>query len=750
LPFDDSRRLTGFNLYFADVGAVLETAGVDVDQALLEQWRARVVRMRAELGWPDAAPVARVHARGASLALQAPLDQLFSATEVNEWALLSSFSLREKVPEGQMGEGHFSSPISFEGTRKLPFDGETLAFVRTLRKSSTDAEHLMWAMLRDRRVHGRKFRRQHAIDPYVLDFYCHELRLGIEIDGGQHNEARERDRDARRDAFMAERGIVTLRFWKSDVIGRTEDVLGVVWDFAKQLADAGSAKSAGTVLPSSALRAPSPEGRREAMFHAPGHPAAWDEDSALRTLRAFARAERNPPLVALARSAQARGLTVLIDDDTVSIGVGSGARVWPLAQLPSPDAIDWNALHDAPIALVTGSNGKTTTTRLLAALARAHGATVAYTSTDGVIAGATALASGDYSGPAGARVALRAPDIDMAILETARGGILRRGIAVQRADVAVVTNVSDDHFGEYGVHDLDDLAAVKLAVARTLGRDGVLVLNADDPLLVLHAQALDVRKAWFALDADSPVLQARRVQGGATCAVRDGHLILHRGDGIGNDLGAIARMPLSYHGTARYNIANIAAAALAADALGVTVATIATVLTQFGTARTDNPGRLQLWSVGGAAVFVDYAHNPDGLRGLLDVATRMRGGRLALVLGQAGNREDNEIRELATVAAGFHPDYIVLKDIGGMLRGRSAGEIPAILRAELVRNGVRDSRIVEQLDEFDAVRNVLAWAREGDVLVLPIHGSGVKPKVAALLDGLQDGGWIAGAPLPSA
>ena len=109
-----------------------------------------------------------------------------------------------------------------------------------------------------------------------------------------------------------------------------------------------------------------------------------------------------------------------------------------------------------------------------------------------------------------------------------------------------------------------------------------------------------------------------------------------------------------------------------------------------------------------------------------------------------------DVGELATVAAGFHPDYIVLKDIGGMLRGRSAGEIPAILRAELVRNGVRDSRIVEQLDEFDAVRNVLAWAREGDVLVLPIHGSGVKPKVAALLDGLQDGGWIAGAPLPSA
>jgi UDP-N-acetylmuramyl tripeptide synthase len=542
--------------------------------------------MRAELGWPDAAPVARMHARGASLALQAPLDQLFSATEVNEWALLSS-----------------------------------------------------------------------------------------------------------------------------------------IYSFSPR--------------------------ERTSWPHAPGHPAAWDEDSALHTLTAFARAERNPVLVAIVDAAQARALTVLIDDDTLSLGVGSGARVWPLTQLPAPDQIEWSALHDAQIALVTGSNGKTTTTRLLAALVEAHGLRTAYTCTDGVFAGAVALESGDYSGPAGARVALRVPDIDAAILETARGGILRRGIAVQHANVAIVTNISDDHFGEYGVHDLDDLAAVKLAVSRTLGRNGVLVLNADDPLLLRQAPALDVRKAWFALDADAPALQAHRAQGGATCAVRDGHLFLHR-DGAGHDLGAIARMPLSYHGAARYNIANIAAAALAANALGVAPTTIAAVLTRFGAARADNPGRLQLWTIGGIAVFVDYAHNPDGLRGLLDVATRMRGGRLGLVLGQAGNREDNEIRELAVVAARYQPDLVVLKDIGGMLRGRAAGEIPAILHGELIGNGVRDTRIVERLDEYEAVRDMLAWAREGDVLVLPIHGSDVKPKVCALLDDLQKSGWIAGSPLPAA
>lgn len=564
---------------------MLETVGVTIDAALLGEWDARVRRARGELGWADAAIVARPHASGASLALAAPLDQLLSATEVNEWALMSAL----------------------------------------LSSSSREKES-------------------------------------------------------------------------------------------------------------------------RAFLHAPGHPAAWDGDSALHTLRAYSRSERNPALVELVEAAQARGLTVLIDDDTVSLGVGRGAQVWPLAQLPSPAQLEWQALHDAPIALVTGSNGKTTTTRLLAAFLRAHGCRTAHTCTDGVFVGDVALAAGDYSGPAGARVALRAPDVDAAVLETARGGILRRGIAVQHANVAIVTNVSDDHFGEYGVHDLDDLAMVKLAVAATLGRHGVLVSNADDPCLVRQAGSLPVRQAWFAFEADAPLLLAHRAQGGATCGVRNGHLRLQV-DRDDHDLGAVTAMPLSFDGAARYNIANIAAAALAASVLGVAPMTLALVLANFGTGREDNPGRLQHWSFGGISVFVDYAHNPDGLRGLLDVAMRTRAGRLGLLLGQAGNREDAEIRELAAVAAAFQPDLIVLKDIGGMLRGRGEGEIPALLRDELARHGIGGSGVVERLDEFDGVREILAWARAGDVLVLPIHGSMAKPQVAELLDGLQARAWQAGSAL---
>ncbi len=483
------------------------------------------------------------------------------------------------------------------------------------------------------------------------------------------------------------------------------------------------------------------------VFHAPGHPATWDEDSALHTLGAFAAAERDPARVALVAAAAARGLTVLIDEESLSIGVGGGSKTWPIDALPEAAEVDWSMLRDAPIALVTGSNGKTTTTRLIASCTRAQGWHTAYTCTDGVYVDNAARAVGDYSGPAGARVALRAADAELAVLETARGGILRRGLAVQHARVAVVTNISDDHFGEYGVHSLQDLADVKLTVARALGAGGLLVLNADDPVLSARAAGLTVAKAWFALDADVPPLGAHRAAGGLTCGLRAGHLWLEQGTSA-SDLGAVEAMPLSCAGSARYNLANLAAAALVAQALGVAVETIREVFARFGSARGDNPGRLQRWRIGGVSILVDYAHNPEGLRGLLEVAEGLCQGRLGLLLGQAGNREDAAIRELAALAASYRPQRIVLKDLGGYLRGRAPGEVPALLRAELAQRGLGPERVSERLDEYAAVRELLCWAQPGDVLALPVHGKPVRPRVGDLLQRMQDTGWRPGEPLP--
>ena len=195
-------------------------------------------------------------------------------------------------------------------------------------------------------------------------------------------------------------------------------------------------------------------------------------------------------------------------------------------------------------------------------------------------------------------------------------------------------------------------------------------------------------------------------------------------------------MPLGLGGTARYNLANLAGAALVASALGVPAATIASVAARFGAQRSDNPGRLERWRIGGAWVVVDYAHNPEGLQGLLEVAQRLRGpeGRLALLLGQAGNRADVDIAQLARVAAAARPSRVVLKAIAGYLRGREEGEVARLLAHELASAGVAGDAIAVELSEVEAGRELVEWARHGDVVVLPVHNLEARETLAGWLD----------------
>ncbi len=484
------------------------------------------------------------------------------------------------------------------------------------------------------------------------------------------------------------------------------------------------------------------------VLHAPGHPAAWDEDGAIETLTRFAADEAQPALRALVDEAGSRGVPLLLDDDTLTLGLGCHARSWPRRALIDRDGLDWNALRGVPTAVVTGSNGKTTTVRLIAAMLRESGLATGHSCTDGVWIDDAPVAAGDYSGPAGARTVLRDPRVQAAVLETARGGILRRGLALQRADVAVVTNVSADHFGEYGIHDLAALADVKLTVARALDMHGTLVANADDALLSRLAPSRAARVAWFALDDAHRLLREARAVGASTCGVASNRLRLHCATGT-HELGHVDDLPLCAGGAATYNIANAAAAALAASTLGVAPALIARVLVRFGRDPLDNPGRLERHAVGGVRVLLDYAHNPEGLRGLLRVALAGRGsGRLGLLLGQAGNREDADIRRLAATAAAFEPDLVVVKGIDGYARGRQDDDVPLLLRGELLRLGVAESALPIRIREIDAVREALAWARTGDTLALLVHSLGARDAVHALLGRLTAGGWRAGEALP--
>ncbi len=469
-------------------------------------------------------------------------------------------------------------------------------------------------------------------------------------------------------------------------------------------------------------------------------PPVLEERAAFSRFQQLAAREARPQLRALLDAARLRGLPYVLDDELLTLGRGCGARDFPLSGLPRVEEVPWQRLHAIPTALVTGSNGKTTSVRLIAACAEAYGwHPAACCCTDGVFLGARALASGDYSGPEGARRVTRERSAQAAVIETARGGILRRGIAVADTQVALVTNVSADHFGEYGIEDLEGLAEVKLSVAGALSAAGMLVLNAEDAHLVRHASGLQRRfgrapaLGWFALDADLPALQQHRAGGGATCGVRAGRLVLQCG--AEHDLGAVSAMPLSVEGSATYNIANLAGAALAAAALGIPAATIAAVFAHFGSSIADNFGRLMRFERAGVHILVDYAHNPDGLRGLLQVAEHLRGprGRLGLLLGHAGNRQDTELEALAAAAAQFHPALIVIKENEAHLRGRPPGEVPRLIHAALLRAGTPQAALQLRMSELEAVHAALAWARPGDVLALPVHSAAARAAVVELL-----------------
>lgn len=475
------------------------------------------------------------------------------------------------------------------------------------------------------------------------------------------------------------------------------------------------------------------------LQNAPGHPATWDFAAAVITLNKLGAAEACPAAMALIDAAADRGLPAFYDEEVFSLGAGEGSRTWLLGDVPDSSRLDWSTLQDIPTALVTGSNGKTTTVRLVAAMCAASGLRAGFNCTDGIFIAGEQVEKGDYSGPAGARQVLRDRRVQAAILETARGGILRRGLAVSHADAAIITNISPDHFGEYGVHDLSDLADAKLVVARAISADGVLVLNADDELLLAKSSRLDCPLAWFSLDDAHPRLRAHRRLAGATCGVADGWLWLNL-HGTTHRLGEVAAMPLTLGGSARYNIANIAGAALLAASLGIAPLAIAAVLARFGSTRLDNPGRLERWRIHGINVLLDYAHNPEGLAGLLNVARRIQqssGGRMGLLLGQAGNRDDEAIRDLARTAAAATPDFVVLKDLEGYMRGRAAGEVPEILRSELLSQGLSEANLLTILPEVEAAQAMLVWAHPDDVVVLPVHNLAARELLVRWLDAMR-------------
>lgn len=441
--------------------------------------------------------------------------------------------------------------------------------------------------------------------------------------------------------------------------------------------------------------------------------------------------EKNPALLALQAAAIDRRVPFLWDDDHVSLGHGSTAQTWDARNLPDIADVDWRSFRSIPVGLVTGTNGKTTTTRLARHIVGGAGKTVGLTSTDWIAAGETIVEHGDWSGPGGARRVLRHRSVDVALLETARGGLLRRGLGVERADAALITNIAEDHLGDFGSRNLDELLAIKWIVSQAVVDDGDLILNADDALLIAKAGDYPGRTVWFSLDANNPHIAAHVAGGGLAFVLRDDELV--RIDaGEHTVLCRDREIPITLGGVARHNTANALAAAALCDRLGIGIGQIADGLRSMS--QSDNPGRGNLYTLPHCRVLVDFAHNPHAMQALFDMAASLPAERRLLAFGQAGDRTDASIVELAERAWDIGLERVIVSELAAYRRGRSPGEVYGIIREALIESGARDEQISHCEQETDTLDAALAWARPGDLVIVLALGdsAGVRAKLDAM------------------
>jgi len=427
--------------------------------------------------------------------------------------------------------------------------------------------------------------------------------------------------------------------------------------------------------------------------------------------------EQDPALLLLQQVAQDKHAPFLWDDDEVSVGFGKSAIVWPAGQLPSPDTIDWQNVNSIPLGIVTGTNGKSTTVRLAASILAADGLRAGITSTDYIRVGEEILDHGDYSGPGGARTLLRHPNSEAVVLEVARGGLLRRGIGVERADGALITNIAADHLGEYGINSVAEMAEAKFIVRRALGEGAPLILNADDSESVRLAARISNTITWFSLDEHHPVLQEHLKRQGKAAYLSDGWLVLAEGGKTRKIIKAV-EIPITFGGAARYNISNALGAMALCHVLGVADNALAVGLKGFSGDADVNPGRGNLFEKSGIRIFVDFAHNEHGIRAVAETVKAFQARRHILLIGQAGDRADKEIGGFIRAACSLNPDRLLVCKLPGYERGRPIGEVPELIFGVAQSAGVPREVMRVFSSPLKGVTQALADAKDGDCLVL--------------------------------
>lgn len=437
----------------------------------------------------------------------------------------------------------------------------------------------------------------------------------------------------------------------------------------------------------------------------------------LNELRQELAEELNPALISIMEAAQKHGVSCITDDDDVSLGMGKSSQTWPVSALPALQDIQWHTYQDIPRALITGTNGKSTSVRLASHIAKAAGFVAGVTSTDFIRVGDDIIEHGDYSGPGGARMLLRDSRTEMAFLEVARGGILRRGIPIDSVDAALITNVASDHLGQYGINTVEELAETKFVVAKGLDKQGTLVLNADNELVIAQALKLDKKICWYSTDESNTLIQEQLRCGGGAVFIRGQHII-YAFDNQEESIASLDNVPMTLNGAAQHNVQNALGVVGLSKALNLPTEAIRIGLMDFGSNAEDNPGRGNIYESNGIKVLVDFAHNEHSMQAVVKTIKQLPAKRRIAMFSHAGDRSDNEIRNLTAAVIELDASLYIVTELEHYLRGRQIGEVPKIVADYLHQQAIPSQKIQYAADPLQGAKIAMEFAQPGDVVLL--------------------------------
>ena len=384
-----------------------------------------------------------------------------------------------------------------------------------------------------------------------------------------------------------------------------------------------------------------------------------------------------------------------------------------------------------PIIAVTGTNGKTTTSRLMAHIAKMRGYRVGYTTSDGVYIQNRLLMTGDCTGPASAEFVLRDPTVNFAVLECARGGLLRAGLGFKKCDVAIVTNVAADHLGLKGIHTIEQLAKVKGVVPETVLPDGYAILNADDDLVYDMRRSLDCNVALFSMDENNPHVKALQRMNGITAVYENGYVTICRGEWKMRLMKA-ENIPLTYGGKAKFMIQNVLAAVLAAHVQGISIEDMKAALETFIPSASQTPGRLNLFEFNDFTILLDYAHNPAGMLALKNFTDELDATVKVGIIAGVGDRRDEDTNLVGSIAADMFDEIIIRQD--KRLRGRTEEELIKLLN-DGIQSKDPNKKTTIIPSEKEAITYAVKNAVKGSLIILC---SDVIPDALALVQKFKE------------